>query len=141
MINNRGMEKVKVIVERGSDNKFSAYMDCDNYDFGLAGFGNTAKEAINDFYEAYAEEKAICVKEGKKAPELEFDIQYDVNSFLNYYAGIISKSGLEKITGINQKQLWHYASGKRKPKAQTTKKIQENLHQFADDLRQVRFID
>jgi hypothetical protein len=135
------MKKVKVIVERGSDNKYSAYMDCYDFDFGLAGFGNTAKEAITDFYESYEEEKAMSIKEGKTVPELEFDIRYDVCSFLDYYSGILSKSGLEKITGINQKQLWHYSSGNRYPKPQTARKIQEHLHLFADELKQVQFID
>jgi len=64
----------------------------------------------------------------------------DVTSFLDYYAGILSKSGIEKITGVNQKQLWHYASGLRKPTLKTSLRIQENLHRFADDLKQVRFI-
>jgi len=107
--------KVKVIVECGTDGKYSAFMDCYDYDFSLAGFGNTAKDAVNDFYACVEEEKSMCEKEGKIMPELAFDIQYDVSSFLNYYSGILSKSGLEKITGINQKQLWHYSSGKRKP--------------------------
>jgi hypothetical protein len=135
------MKTAKVIVERGSDGKFSAYMDCYDYDFGLAGFGDTPKNALNDFYEAYNEEKKMCVKEGKEAPTLEFDIRYDICSFLRYYSGILSKSGLEKITGINQKQLWHYSSGRRKPKPQTVKKIQQRLYQFADNIKQVRFID
>lgn len=135
------MEKVKVIVECGKDGKYSAFMDCYDYDFGLAGFGNTAKEAISDFYACVEEEKKMCQKEGKTMPELEFDIQYDVTSFLNYYSGILSKSGLEKITGINQKQLWHYASGKRKPTRQTALRIQNNLHCFAENLRQVHFVD
>jgi hypothetical protein len=135
------MKKVIVIVERGTDGKFSAYMDCYDFDFGLAGFGSTAQQAINDFYECYEQEKKMCIHDGKIAPELEFDIRYDVMSFLDYYSGILSKSGLEKITGINQKQLWHYSSGKRKPKLQTTKKIQSSLHKFADTLKQVQFID
>jgi len=135
------MEKVKVIVECGKDGKFSAFMDCYDYDFGLAGFGSTAKEAIADFYVCVEEEKAMCQKEGKTMPKLEFEIQYDVTSFLSYYSGILSKSGLEKITGINQKQLWHYASGKRRPTRQTTLKIQKNLHVFAENLREVHFID
>ena len=134
------MKKVKVIVEQGKDYKYSAYMDYYDFDFGLAGFGNTAKEAIDDFYECYEEEKAMCANEGKAAPELEFEIQYDVCSFLDYYGGILSKSGLEKVTGINQKQLWHYSSGKRHPKPATAKKIQERLHSFAEDLRQVQFV-
>jgi len=135
------MAKVKVIVERGSDDRYSAYMDCCDFDFGLAGFGATAKDALSDFYVAYEEEKAMHVKEGKEMPQLELDIRYDVGSFLNYYAGIMSKSGLEKITGINQKQLWHYASGRRAPKSATVKKIQDRLYNFADTLKQVRFID
>jgi hypothetical protein len=135
------MKKVKVIVERGSDNRYSAYMDCYDFDFGLAGFGKTAKEAIADFYESYEEEKVMCDKEGKTVPELEFDIRYDMCSFLDYYEGVLSKSGLEKITGINQKQLWHYSSGNRRPKHETAKKIQERLHCFVDELKQVQFID
>jgi hypothetical protein len=134
-------QKVKVIVEKGSDNKFCAYMDCDDVGFGLIGYGDTVKETIEDFYICYQEAKEILPPKGKEVPELEFDIQYDVCSFLDYYAGILSKSGLEKITGINQKQLWHYSSGTRKPKPQTTRKIQERLHLFADDLRQVHFVD
>ena len=135
------MKKIKVIVERGSDNKYSAYMDYYDFDFGLAGFGNSAKEAIEDFYRSYEEEKIMCFNERKVIPELEFDIHYDVCSFLDYYSGILSKSGLEKVTGINQKQLWHYSSGNRHPKPNTAKKIQESLHRFADDLRQVKFVN
>jgi len=130
---------VKVIVECGKDGKYSAFMDCYDYNFGLAGFGDTAKEAIADFYNCVEEEKAMCEKEGKIMPDLIFEFQYDLTSFLNYYAGILTKSGLEKITGINQKQLWHYASGRRRPTRQTTLRIQNNLHSFAQTLNQVQF--
>jgi len=134
------MKRVKVIVECGKDGKYSAFMDCYDYDFSLAGFGDTAQSAISDFYTCVAEEKSLSEKEGKTMPELEFDIQYDMSSFLNYYSGILSKAGLEKITGINQKQLWHYSSGKRKPKKQTTIQIQNGLHRFADNLREISFV-
>jgi len=133
--------KVNVIVEKGTDNRFSAYMDYYELDFGLSGFGKTAQEAVRDFYECYEEAKIIQAREEKIVPELEFAIQYDVTAFLDYYSGILSKSGLEKITGINQKQLWHYSSGKRRPTRQTTLRIQNNLHRFADNLRQVHFVD
>ncbi|MDR0815603.1 MAG: DNA-binding protein [Bacteroidales bacterium] len=135
------MKKVKVIVERGADNKFCAYMDCDELSFGLIGSGNSVKDTIEDFYIAYHEAKEILRPKGKEVPELEFDFQYDICSFLDFYAGILSKSGLEKITGINQKQLWHYSSGGRKPKPATAKKIQESVYRFADDLKQVHFVD
>ncbi|MDR0695086.1 MAG: DNA-binding protein [Prevotellaceae bacterium] len=131
--------KVKVIVERGSDGKYSAYMDYYKLDFGLSGFGDTAKAAMADFHEAFEQEKRMCAAEGKQPPELEFDIRYDMSSFLDYFAGILSKSGIEKITGINQKQLWHYSSGNRKPKSQTVHKIQERLHHFGKELQQLKF--
>ena len=133
--------KVDVIVERGKDSLFSVNMDYYEFDFGLSGFGKTAEEAITDFYQCWEEAKEMCEKDGKEIPQLEFNIQYDVTSFLNYYADILSKSGLEKITGINQKQLWHYSSGKRHPKTATIKKIQERLHCFAEDLLQVQFVN
>jgi len=75
------MKKVKVIVERGSDDKYSAYMDYYDFDFGLAGFGDSERAAIEDFYKAYEEEKIMCTQEGKVIPELEFEIQQDVCSF------------------------------------------------------------
>ena len=77
------MKNVKVIVELGSDNKYSAYMDYYDLDFGLAGFGDTAKDAIADFYEAYEQEKRISAKEGKNVPELIFDVYYDRSTFQN----------------------------------------------------------
>ncbi|MCL2168264.1 MAG: DNA-binding protein [Lentimicrobiaceae bacterium] len=134
------MKKVKVIVECGKDGKYSAFMDCYDFDFSLAGFGSTAKASIADFYDCVTEEKIMREKEGKTMPELEFDIQYDVSSFLSYYSDILSKSGLEKVTGINQKQLWHYSSGKRKPTKQTTLRIQDGLHRLAANLREVSFV-
>ena len=135
------MKKVKVIVERGKDGKFSVNMDCFDFDFGLSGFGDTVKEALKDFYECYDESKQINSSEGKETPELEFDFEYDVCSFLNYYSGILSKSGLEKITGISQKQLWHYSSGAKHPTLKTKQKIQFGLHNFAKDISHVSFVD
>lgn len=135
------MKNVRVVVERGSDGKYSAYMDCYDLDFGLAGFGNTARDALADFRESYEEEKKMSASEGKKVPDLTFDIKYDVSAFLSTFSGILSKSGLESITGINQKQLWHYSSGVRKPRRDTVMHIEKSLHAFADNLKQVHFID
>jgi hypothetical protein len=133
------MKKVKVILERGIDGKFSANMDCFDFDFGLSGFGDTAKEALRDFYECYEEAKKINASSGKETPILEFDIEYDVSSFLNYYSGILSKSGLEKVTGISQKQLWHYSSGSKRPTPKTRERIQTGLNRLGKDLSQVTF--
>ena len=61
--------KVKVIVECGTDGKYSAFMDCYDYDFSLAGFGNTAKDAVNDFY-------ACVLSQGKHIKNFDFYQQF-----------------------------------------------------------------
>ena len=133
--------KAKVIIERGNDGLFSYYMDENKFDFGLNGQGNTIEEAKNEFLSVYSELKDMYLEEGKTLPNLKFEYEYDMSSFLNYYSGILSKSGLEKITGVNQKQLWHYSSGKRKPTKSTIKKIQLGLRKFSNELSQVHFVD
>ena len=57
-------------------------------------------------------------------------------SLMRYYveAGIFSLAGIEKITGINQKQLWHYANGKVTPRRAQVRKIEDALHQLGNEL-------
>jgi len=133
--------KVKVTIERGKDGRYSSFTDHDLPGYGLLGFGETAQEAITDFLESYNEACEMIAEEGGKAPVLSFEFYYDLASFLDFYSEILSKPGLQKITGINQKQLWHYYSGIRTPKPETTRKIERSLHNFADALKQVHFID
>jgi hypothetical protein len=60
-----------------------------------------------------------------------------MESLLNYYKGIFTNDALERITGINQKQLQHYASGYRKPREAQVKKIQTVLHQLGGELMSI----
>ena len=78
--------------------------------------------------------------EGKEIPELEFVFKYDVPSFLQYYAYAFTLAGLERITGVNQKQHGHYIAGVRKPSEKTARKIEESIRCFAKDLEAVRFV-
>ncbi|GHT16561.1 transcriptional regulator [Bacteroidia bacterium] len=137
------MKTINVIVERGNDNTFSAYMDCDTFDSGIAlmGYGNTVEATKKDFYAAYEEAKQILKDKGQQVPEWKFEFRYDVSSFLDIYQGVLSKSGLEKITGIHQKQLWHYYSGRSKPKPQTVTKIQSSIYQFAEGLKKIQLVE
>lgn len=69
--------------------------------------------------------------------EYEVVYQFDVASLLEYYRGIFSFSALQTITGINQKQLCHYASGIKKPRPQQVRKIADGLHRLAHELMTV----
>ena len=133
--------KIKATIERGNDGMYSAYTDYNLLGYGLLGFGESAEDAMKDFMESYKEARDMISEKGGEAPELEFEFYWDVASFLDFYSEILSKPGLEKITGINQKQLWHYSSGVITPRSETARKIQNSLHNFADVLKQVHFID
>ena len=65
----------KVIIEVGADGLFSAYMPSDEYGFGLAGYGETEKEAIDDFYAAVSEMRELEEADGRAFPEFQFEFE------------------------------------------------------------------
>lgn len=66
--------------------------------------------------------------------DYELEYKFDVQSLLLFYQGIFSYSALENITGINQKQLSHYAAGRSKPRKQQSEKIAKGLKSLAEEM-------
>lgn len=132
--------KLKVLIERGDDGTYGAYIDSDNPPFGLLGDGDTAQEAIDDFYNSYEEMRELFKVKKMKFTACEFEFHYDVASFLDYYGKVLSLAGLERLTGINQGQLSHYVTGRRKPGKKTVQKIENRLKAFGKDLQQIQFV-
>ena len=58
----------------------------------------------------------------------------DTESLLTCYKGIFTNSALERMTGINQRQLQRYASGKSRPMKPQQMKIQKALHRLGEEL-------
>jgi len=103
------MKSIQAIIERAKDGTYSAYC----IDEPFSGMGDTAEAAKADMLAAMMFHKQVCQEEGLVYPSFlddEFEVLYkfDTQSLLEYYSGILSLSGLEKITGIHQKQLWKY---------------------------------
>jgi len=136
------MESVKAFIERGNDGTYSVYVDLEDttLNYGIHGNGNNAEEAINDFVSAYESMKEFYKKKGKYFAEAKFTYVYDVASFLAYYGNILSLAGMERLTGVNQGQLSHYVTGRRKPSKRTVEKIEKKLQAFGKELNQVQFI-
>ena len=57
---------------------------------------------------------------------------------MNYLQGRV-QFGLERLTGINQKQLWHYASRGRKPCKEQIHRIESALHKLGEELLSISF--
>ena len=132
-------KKINVVIERGIDGSFSAYIADDNCEFGCLGEGKSVEETKADFMKAVGEMQEVYAEEGSKFPDVKFDFIYDMASFLNYYAYAFSLAGLARITGVNQGQLSHYVTGRRRPSKSTVEKIEQSLHDFANEIGQVKF--
>ncbi|MBP5559695.1 MAG: hypothetical protein J6X71_08005 [Bacteroidales bacterium] len=130
------MTVIDAIVERASDGTFCIY----SKDSIFSGAGATMEEAGNDMMRQMAFYRETAIKEGFKYPGFldgEFRIRYsvDVTSLMKYYvgAGIFSLSGMEKVTGINQKQLWAYMNG-TKPRKTQLERIERGFRSLSNDL-------
>ena len=130
---------ITALIERGEDGKYSIFIENKDFPYGIIGTGATVQTAMEDFEEGLQEMKEYVESTGSSFPEISISFKYDIPSFLQEYAYAFSLAGLERITGINQKQLGHYISGYRKPSPRTAKKIESKIHAFARELTAVRF--
>lgn len=130
---------ITALIERGEDGKYSIFIENKDFPYGIIGTGATVQTAMEDFEEGLQEMKEYVESTGRSFPEISISFKYDIPSFLQEYAYAFSLAGLERITGVNQKQLGHYISGYRKPSPRTAKKIESKIHAFARELTAVRF--
>lgn len=102
------------------------------YDGDFEGFETYVRESI-DFY-------VECARnDGETIPEIlqssyELLYKFDVQSLLQHYQNIFSFAALQYITGVNQRQLWHYAAGRSRPRIRQTEKIVTSLNKLGKEL-------
>jgi len=126
------MKAVKIIVEKTKDH-YSAFAE--NVE-GVYGAGETVAEAKESIFKAI---KLLKNHNKSNYPKIlngdyQVKFKFDTQSLLNYYKGIFTNASLERMTGIKQKQIQHYASGLKKPRVDQKIKIQNSLHQLASEL-------
>lgn len=130
------MRTVEVIVEHAGKN-LSAYIE----DAPVVTVGNNMKEIENNMKEAvelYLEDNTNPCKVLSGEFELKFKI--DAATFINYYSSIFTKAALSRITGINERQLWHYAAGVHKPRRTQLAKIQDGIKSLASELSSISLL-
>ena len=133
------MNTVEATIERASDGTYTVY--CQKEIF--SGAGETIEAAKADMKRQMDFYKQTAIEEGFRYPSFldeEFDIHYSVDaaSLMKYYvtSGIFSLAGLEKVTGINQKQLWSYLNGTKPRKAQQ-ERIERGFRALNNDLNAI----
>lgn len=130
------METIKIIIEKTKD-MYTAHADNVG---GIFAGGDTVEEVKQSVIDAIRLLKTYNTKEN--IPDIlkaDYQIiyQFDAASLLSYYKGVFSNSALERLTGINQKLLYHYASGLKIPREPQRKKIETALHKLGTELLSV----
>lgn len=133
---------IEVIVRIGrTKNNYAAYVEA------LDGFvctADTLAELKKEVSEGISFHLEGLREDGDPVPEVfesDYSLVYkwEVESLMDYYKGIFTKAALERITGINQTQLGHYAAGRSKPRKQQIIKIEKALHQLGEELCTISF--
>ncbi len=127
------IKKLKIIIERSKDS-YCSYAENAR---GVWGQGDSVDEAKQSVLETIGLLKKY--NKDKNIPSIlkgEYEIVYkfDAESFLSFYKKIFTNAALERMTGINQKQFHHYASGLKKPRLAQVKKIENAMHVLGKEL-------
>ena len=127
-------KKCTAHIECGKDGFYSVYSE-EDFPFGFFGEGNTAQEAKEDFLNLFDAMRKDHFQRTGEMIEAEFDFVYDASAFLQHYKGILTLSGLSRITGINKVQLSQYVCGRRRPSEKTQRRIKASVVSFAEELK------
>ena len=106
---------------------------------GCVTTGTTLPDIKKNIREAIEFHVASSLEDGDNIPEVftgEYELEFKLSTeaLLNAYSDVFTKAALSRITGINQRQLWHYASGMRKPRPAQRKRIEDGLHNLGKEL-------
>jgi len=102
------LKTIRAILSKGPDD-FGAWLEDLK---GVYGAGDTPGEALTNLRESMA----LYLKHNADVPawlkngSYKMRYKFEAESILNYCKGIFTNAALERITGINQKQIQHYAS-------------------------------
>lgn len=134
------MKTVEVIVEHAGNN-LSAYIE----GTPVITVGNDVKEIEKNMKEAVELYLDSCNEMNIAPVEIlqgEFTLKFkiDAATFINYYSSIFTKAALSRITGINERQLWHYAAGVHKPRKQQLEKIQKGINALTEELAAINLL-
>ncbi len=131
----------KIIAKIGyTEHNYSAVIELPNEVIAvthktLDGVKQELKKALEYSKQVYIEDNEplpLCLQGNY---QLDFHLQ--VSALLHSLDGILTRSAIARVTGINEKQLGHYMSGHRKPRPDKRIKIINGIHKIAETLNSV----
>jgi hypothetical protein len=131
------MEKIKVNVE-WTENNFAAVAFGNNINGSIVVTNKDLDQLKEDFIEALEFHIEGSVKDGDKLPNWVVNKQYELEFVLETSALLrdaekyTSLAAISRASGLNQKQLSHYANGRIKPREDQRKRIITGLHKIGN---------
>ena len=137
------MKKITVFIGWAEKN-YSAYTD----DFTslngiIVATGKTLDRVKKEFESALQFHIDSCKKDGDNLSKWllygQYEIEYklETSALLHSFDGILTRAALSRATGINQRQIGHYASGIRTPRPEQRKRIIDGIHKISRELASV----
>lgn len=111
----------------------------ENEDIACVTTGRTFEELKKNMVEALRFHIEEMQEDGEAIPaefggEWEFEWHMTTAAMLHYVEKTVPNSAISKVTGINQQQLTHYASGWRRPRPDMQKRILDGIHAIGKEL-------
>lgn len=130
--------KIEVIIERSSDGLFAAYAEECIGNHGLAGYGDSVEEALEDFNVSVTEMNEMRAEEGLPPVDVEISPKYDIESFFDRFP-YLNVSRIAERAGINASLMRQYASGTTKAGQKQYDKIRKAIKAIATELSAATF--
>lgn len=131
------MQKIKVQVS-WMDN----YGACSDEVLGCVATNKTLEGVKKAYIESLGWHLEAMRADGDEIPEVlkeDYELEFELNiqALLHYFEGILTRSALARVTGINERQLGHYATGHRNPRLAQRIKIIEGIHRIGTEFNSV----
>lgn len=130
--------RIMVVLEK-TENGYSAYLPdlpgCISTGETISDVRNNIKDAV-DFHLEGIQIENLPVPE-KFDREFDLAFKMDIASLFEWFSGILTKSGVSRITGMNQSLISQYVSGSKSPSSKQTKRIERALHNLGQELLEI----
>ena len=137
------MEKIKVLVGWSNKNYSAVTNDYDCLNGLVVATGTTFEKLQNEFESALKFHIEGCIEDKEALPEWlmsgNYQLEYELatSALLHRLDGILTRSAIARVSGINERQLGHYALGIRNPRPEKRKQIIDGIHQISRELETV----
>lgn len=134
-------QRLTIMVERGKGKNNYACFSLEKIGtYCPAGYGSTAREAVEDLETSIEEMRSLAAERGQSFPEeVEMELRFDLGAFFNYYP--LDTTAVARYIGMNPSVLRQYATALRQPRPAQLEKIRHGINQLAHDLGSWRFAE